>query len=489
MRLVFIVLSMQCALTEANLSENSSSDYSSSTGCTPMLNLPIKFDVQQANQSQVLSELKFNIADLIMPLSNLGERTSFGAAMKLLSQFNIDESESESIDQNQEFNTIKFKNNELIVRGLNVSMFSVYLYTDSDPKCSLGILVKNTTLTGKFLYNGPLTLSDVSFVGYYKMQINDVYLTASTNFSKRIEENQIADSYDMTSNDSKIKQLNTTRPYYSLVANGLTMNISNLGYISIDIYDSPDFNAETTNNYILKILKRIMQRTIKRTYYMFESKIRHAMEIESRKSLDCQLSRFNSLLESNSTYQKDLARIVNNEIEKSNLTIVTLPNYEHQQTILATNAKVYFTNGSLSGLNKMKFNGETRLKLQDQHLLVNSSIGWTDLDSSFDWTIYVSDHQNPSAKGRVSVHIKVFDFDTVITKGVIMNSRIVVEQLIIKELDGVKLDISGLPGLNRVTRGAVNFFMRNFKQRIAYSIQPVIKQQLEKSLNKLEFFN
>lgn len=72
-----------------------------------------------------------------------------------------------------------------------------------------------------------------------------------------------------------------------------------------------------------------------------------------------------------------------------------------------------------------------------------------------------------------------------ITKGLKPHTRIVVEQLAIKRLDNPKMDIGGLPGMNRVARGMVNFFMGRLKQRIVSSIQPVVKQQLEKSLNKI----
>lgn len=72
-----------------------------------------------------------------------------------------------------------------------------------------------------------------------------------------------------------------------------------------------------------------------------------------------------------------------------------------------------------------------------------------------------------------------------ISKGLRPRSRVVVDELRIQRLDSPKMDISGLPGMNRVTRGLVNFFMGRLKQRLSSSIQPVLKQQLEKSLNGL----
>lgn len=72
-----------------------------------------------------------------------------------------------------------------------------------------------------------------------------------------------------------------------------------------------------------------------------------------------------------------------------------------------------------------------------------------------------------------------------ITKGLEPHTRIVVDQLSIKRLDSPKMDIGGLPGMNRVTRGIVNFFMSRLKQRLASSIQPALRQQLERSLNRM----
>lgn len=62
---------------------------------------------------------------------------------------------------------------------------------------------------------------------------------------------------------------------------------------------------------------------------------------------------------------------------------------------------------------------------------------------------------------------------------------ILVEQLVIRHLDAPRMDIGGLPGMNRLTRAIVNFFMGRLKQRLTGAIQPVLKQQLERSLNKL----
>lgn len=59
----------------------------------------------------------------------------------------------------------------------------------------------------------------------------------------------------------------------------------------------------------------------------------------------------------------------------------------------------------------------------------------------------------------------------------------VVEDLAIARLDNPKMDIGGLPGMNRITRGMVNFFMGRLKQRLTSSIQPALKLQLERTLN------
>lgn len=50
------------------------------------------------------------------------------------------------------------------------------------------------------------------------------------------------------------------------------------------------------------------------------------------------------------------------------------------------------------------------------------------------------------------------------------------------------MDIGGLPGMNRVARTMVNFFMARLKQRVTSSIQPALKAQLERSLNRLSLF-
>lgn len=457
--------------------------------------------------------LSFPIEDINMPIAQTGG--SVHSAMKMLSSFSSHlanlgqeeeeqenqgglrgEEEEEEEDEGQE-NLVKFKSNRLTVEGLNLSMLNIHLYPDSDPKFALGITIRNTTLTGKFIYNGPAILTETRLAAHYRMSIDNIYLTAASNLTK----SPIGSQYS---------GLNNTKQRYALRTENFKMNISNLGYITIEILDSHDASKPTVN-YLLRMLQRILQKTIKRTYYSFENYIRQTLELESRRSIDCELTRFSPLLASSSTsdddensststtnspssqlknnQQEDLARIINQEIRDSHFDSVPLPNYDHHQSILGTQAKVHLHNGSLSGLDHLQLTGETKIKLQDQHLLVNASIGWFNLRPYYNWEMYLGANASaPTTKGFVAFNIKHIDFDAVITKGLRPQTKIVVDQLEIRQLDSPKMDIGGIPGMNRLTRGIVNFFMGRLKQRLSSSLQPVLKSQLEKSLNKMSIF-
>lgn len=426
--------------------------------------------------------LTFAIPDIDVPVSPAN--SSLNSAIKFISAFDnpfgLDNGNSESSMES----VVKFRENQLNIVGLNLSMLNIHLFPNSDPKFGLGLIIKNTILTGQFSYNGPLLLTDSKLAGFYRMSIDNIFLVVSSNLTKQQE--------IIPKRLIKIDQDRSAQSMFRLKSNDFKLNITNLGYINIEVFDSKDLSKPTTN-YLLKLLQRVLQRTIKRTYYSFENYIRETLQVEGREFLDCELTRFNHLLDNKgaSSHQSDLARIISSEITRSQLSSVPLPNYEHQQNILGSLATVQFYNGLLSGLNNTKLNGETRIKLQDEHLFVNTSIGWSDLRPQYNWSLIIGNSPKTSApisKGVVAFNIKGIDFDAVITKGLRPHTRLVVDQLTIKQLDSPKMDISGLPGMNRITRGMVNFFMGRLKQRISSSIQPALKQQLERSLNKMNLF-
>lgn len=528
--------------------------------CVPMLDLPSYLNSNNSNASNRSQRssfssanvsLSFQIKDIEMPLQNQnGDSTIPGSsaaaansALKLLSTFSspldafgVDTEE----DQPQNKLSIKFSENQLHLRGLNLSMLNVHLHENDsiDSKFSIGVIIKNTTLLGKFSYNGPtsiLSTGESKLEAYYRLSIDNIMLIASSNLTK--QEGSINISR-RTERDERI----ATGSRFSLVANDFKLNITNLGYINIDIFDHKNSMLKPTSNYILRILQRFLQKTIKRTYFTFENYIREVLERESKRALDCELTRFAPLLDDDGQHlagsspssqqlisatgasqqggrdyrQSALAKIISNEIERSQLNSVNLPDFDYQQTILGSSAKVVFFNGSLSGLSNIRLNGETKIKLQDdKHLYVNTSIGWFNLKPYYSWNLLLGSSATNSsnggggnstkpalASGFVSFHIKEIDFDASIVKGLIgkqqqqsvnnnlepTQNRIIVDHLIIKKLDSIKMDLSGLPGMNRVTRGMVNFFMSRLKQRLASSIQPALKLQLEKSLNRMSVF-
>lgn len=67
-------------------------------------------------------------------------------------------------------------------------------------------------------------------------------------------------------------------------------------------------------------------------------------------------------------------------------------------------------------------------------------------------------------------------------------SKLTLEELKVVKLDSVKMDITGLPGLNTATKSAVNFFMRHMKKRLIDSVQPILKNELEKTLQNMKLF-
>lgn len=466
--------------------------------CQPMLNIPISgvdtysasTDLSTTNVPQTLvsndTSFSFAINDIEMPI--VPASGSVNTAMKLLSTFDehLSGSESSSGDVDVIENVVKFTENELRVQGLNITMLNVHLYNDDDPRFGVGVTIKNTTLTGQFTYNGPLLLTTSKLSGFYRMSIDNIYLTAASNLTRK--------SFTKVARN----QNELSKSYHKLETNDFKLNISNLGYISIDIFDTKEARKarKTSSNYLLRMLQRVLQKTIKRTYYSFEQYIRQTLESEAKKTVNCELTRFAPLFQNNvgSNHQNDLvSRIINAEISRSRLHNVSLPEFEHKQNILGSSATIQFYNGSLSGLDSVRLNGETRLKLQNDYLFVNTSIGWKELKPYYSWSLFMGagevsrSNRSPLSKGHVQFLIKGIDFDTVISKGLKSHSHITVEQLLIRYLESPKMDISGLPGMNRLTRAVVNFFMGRLKQRLASSIQPVLKQQLEKTLNKIAF--
>lgn len=456
------------------------------------------------------ASLSFAVGDIDLPVAPAAG--SVHSAMKLLSAFDsqlggIEEEHDENGEPPSE-NVVRFRQNKLYIKGLNLTMLNMHLYTNSEPKFAVGVTIHNTTLAGEFLYNGPTLIGDSKLAGYYRMSIDNILVSASSNLTKQ---------FDVTASSDSLHK-------YRLVTNEFSMNISNLGYITIDILDAKDA-SKTTSNYLLKMLQRILQKTIKRTYYSFESYIRDTLQAEGRRFIDCELTRFTPILADDThhqangnasgsalaaahidtNHQDDLARILNNEIFHSGLAQVPLPNFDYHRNILGTEATIHFVNGSLAGLDHLRLNDETRVKLQGEHLLINASIGWHHLRPHYNWSLLLggttpgainqtgdtndSVAARPMSAGFVAFNLERIDFDAVISKGLAgPNTRIVVDKLTIRRLDSPKMDIGGLPGMNRVARAMVNFFMGRLKKRVASSIQPALKQQLEQSINRLSLF-
>lgn len=359
-------------------------------------------------ESAAKQTFSFAIGDIDLPIAS--KDGSINSAIKLLSSFNthLDPTESDGGGQEME-NVVNFRQNHLKIQGLNLSMLNVHLYSDNDPKFGIGITIKNTTMTGNFAYSGPLAFTESRLAGFYRMSIENIYLVASSNLTKQ----------RVFRFSSSKKSGTLSEEIVTLKTNDFKLNITNLGYISIDILDSKDATKPTTN-YLLRMMQRVLQKTIKRTYYSFENYIKETLEREARHYIDCELTRFTPMLSEASTVESsssanklgDLARIINLEITKSQLDSVLLPNFDHQQSILGTQATIRFTNGSLSGLNHIHLTGETRIKLQEEHLFVNTSIGWSDLRPYYSWNLFLGGNANSTSdrastsRGFVAFNIK-----------------------------------------------------------------------------------
>lgn len=410
----------------------------------------------------------FEIGKVDMPLTP--PNGSIKTVLQVLSSFGkygldigLPFSSSETEAEETPTNLIQFRSNKLHIQGLNMTMLNVHLFGSSQPKFAIGVAVKNTTLTGRFTYHGPrLFYSSEPISAYYRMSIADIMLVASSNLTKSI---------------------GNLGP--KLLTNDLRMNITNLGYVDIDILDSPESTSSTSDS-MLQMVRRLLLMTVKTTYHTFESRIRDVLQRESRRALDCELTKLSPLIDKSSPSigQNDLAKIMRIGIEQSNFSSVPLPNYEHKQSVLGSTAVINFFNGSLHGLNNVNLDGETRIKLQDKHLYVNTSVVWSDLKPYYNWNLTFGNARSPVSKGFVSFDIKTIDFDTVITRGLDGRPRFVVERLVIEKLENPRMDIGGFPGVNRVTRGVVNFLMGRLRQRVVGSILPVLKSRLEMSLNK-----
>lgn len=451
--------------------------------CTPMFNLnPYpENDLQRANflnkSTESESKLNFSLSidDIDMPVAP--PSGSINSAIKLLSSFNEQFETESSPDSDIADNVVKFRENNLKIEGFNLTMLNIHLYPSNDPKFGVGITIKNTTLTGKFSYKAPTFLTSSPITGFYRMRVDNIFVVATSNLTKQ---------KFITYHDG-----GRTRFGHQLVSQDLRVNITNLGYISIDILDSAG-SSKPTSNYILRMLQRVLQKSIKRTYYTFESYLRSRLEEESKKVLDCELTRFTPLLADSTTssgQNEDLSKIIGSEIKRLGYDHVNLPDFDYQQSVFGRNLTIHLYLGSLSNLNNIKLIGETRVKLQDEYLFANTSIGWTNLFPTYRWILLSGNNSDSLARGYVSFDIKAVDFDSVITKGLRPHTGIVVDRLIIKRLDNPKMDIDGLPGLNRITKVIVNLFMGQLKKRISGWIQPTLKQQLEKSLNKMRLFN
>lgn len=465
----------ETAIDGSDISEGSNSDGTMNDICEPKLDMlayirPQKQMKLPAVKSDGQTNFAFKIADIDMPIQP--PNGTLKTALQILASWGsigdelsipIGETEKEA---EQLSNVIQFRNNQLNIDGLNLSMLNVHLYTASEPKFALGVHIKNTRLTGEFAYYGPqIPWASFPISGYYRMSISDIMLVSASNLTK----------------------LNV-RSKPQLQTNNFVLNITNIGYIDIDLMDTAN-STKSTSNSLLQMVRRLLLMTVKRTYYTFEGRIRDTLEREGRRALDCELTRFSESLDSNSRSigQNDLAKIIRAEIERSNVGSVPLPDYQHKQSILGSSATINFYNGTLSGLNNFYLDGETRIKLENSHLLVNTSVAWRDLNPYYSWNLTLGSRKTTTSKGFVSLDIKTVYFDAIITRGLDGTQRYVVDQLAIETLDNPRMDVGGLPGMNRVTRGIVNFFMGRLKQRVMDTVQPALKSRLEMSLNKARF--
>lgn len=376
------------------------------------------------------ANVSFPVRNIKMPSPSASG--ALGSALKLLStldrhlngDYNAEgddeddyDGEEDDADEIEGYNVgdnlARFRNNKLRIQGLELTMLNVHIFTDDEPRMSLGITIKNTSLTGRFIYEGPTLMGDAKLKGYYRMLINNIYLVASSSLTKKV--------------------VDADKNQCDLVTNEFKLDIANLGYISIDIFDTKDLGAPTSN-YLLRMLSSLLQRTIKRTYYTFEAYIKETLERQSKKFIDCELTRFSPMLKlrdgnklsSSEFSHADLASIVNGEIERSKMGSVVLPNFHYENSIFGHSANIHFDGGSLSGLNHLVLDGSgTRVKLEDEHLIVNASIGWRHLRAYYNWKLYTgssggnkantpSDRQqkSPAYSGFVAFNIKAVSIQT-----------------------------------------------------------------------------
>lgn len=320
------------------------------------------------NDIEVISvDLKDVDIPVTMPVSTMD------AALKLLVP-------SSSNGADTTVQSIKFTQNHLTMTGVNLRLLNMQLYKDSEPKCDLQFTIGNTTVNGRFSFSTQLMLIDLHLEGRYTMQVDDIYVKAATKFAKE-------------TNGSNVTALKTK---------DLDLNITSMGRINLNLYHDVDDEdiGSTDNSYWFKILNRVLHKTIKRTYYMFENEIKQSLEGASKKSLDEELAHFMPYLSYNTSQQQDLVASVRQEMVRSKFVTNKLPDYYHSNRLLGLEAKINFTNGLLSEIDTLKLTGDSKIKIQDLHLLVNTSIGWSELVATYDWRL------NIGFRGKVKFSIK-----------------------------------------------------------------------------------
>lgn len=278
-----------------------------------------------------------------------------------------------------ETHLIKFTQNHLTMTGINLKLLTIQLYKENDPKCDVQFIVSNTTINGLFSFDTQVMLVDVRLKGGYTMQINDVHVKASTKVTKEID----AD--------------NNSAP--RLRTKDLDLNITSIGRINLNLYEDDDSDGDD-NNYWFRLMNRVLHKTIKRTYYMFEKEIKRTLEEASRKTLNDELAQMESYLSSNTSQQQDLVASVRQEMIESNYVSTELPDYQYSNRLLGFETRINFTKGILSDIDTIKITGDSKMKIQDLHLLINTSVGWSELIATYDWRL------NLGIKGKVKFIIK-----------------------------------------------------------------------------------
>lgn len=396
---------------------------------------------------------QFPFGDMKIPLTL--PNTNINSALNFISKIS---NTFEGLESNfeDEKNMIQFTQNTIYFSGINITMIDMHIYEADEPKFMVGLNIANVSLVGRFHYYGPLAMSELPLEGNYRMTIEDAHIVSSSNLTKRLNE----------TGDPELK------------TNNFKLNITNMGFIDITIFDGVNAISPTSNP-LFRIFQRLLQKTIKRTYYAFEEYIVRSLTHQSRESIDCELRHYSPILDNkNPIGREDFQRILRLEVVRTNMSLVPIGDFQHTQTVLGTNATITFTNGTMSGLNEVHFNNDTRVKLEQKSIYIRSIIGWEGLAHHYNWELDVGGRTG-LAKGRVSFKTKIIEFDSVITKNV---HGIKVEKLDIIKFEQPQVDISGAP-LNRLTRGIVNFFLARMKGRLRDTIQPVIKGRLEYQLD------